>query len=414
MPKVHLQDGRIVNFPEGMPPEQITAEVTKLTSTATPSQPERGFVGRAVDFVKAHPAEVGAMAGGIAAVPLTGGASLLPAIAAAGLGGAGGAGVGMLAGAMGGSPNIPKTAGGVLRTMGTQGALQAGAELGGRGVQAGLKAGAGRLYQSVLKPTVAAREEYPNLVETALQHGVPVSKGGAEKAGELASESKSAADRMVAARAAQPRAPMIDPRDAVAGITRAVRNVKDLPVARPQMKAIGDYGRQYLAEHPSPVNLVTAQRAVRATDRYFDPAYRATIDRGNPITSGQTAAAIGINDETRQLLRGAVPGLQRQNAKTSALMGLKEAVERRAGQQGNLSAVGMQHLINAMLGTGVGAIGGQKKGLGTFAAMEALTNPAVASRLAIHGAKASRVPMSHALRAALLAQLAGQSAEEGR
>ncbi len=31
MPKVHLPDGRIVNFPDGMPPEQISAAVAKLS-----------------------------------------------------------------------------------------------------------------------------------------------------------------------------------------------------------------------------------------------------------------------------------------------------------------------------------------------------------------------------------------------
>lgn len=366
----------------------------------------KDLASRGLNFVKQHPAETGAMVGGMAAVPLTGGASLLPAMAAAGLGGAGGAGLGMIAGAVGGSPNIPTTSGGVLRTMGEQGALQAGAEAGGRAVQGVLRSGAGRLYQSVLKPTLAARIENPNLVKTALQNAIPVSAGGVDKAGQLIGDSMGKADALVQDAASLPNTG-IDPRRAVGGITQAVKDVRGLPVARPQMQAIGDYGRQYLAEHPGPLSLPDAQASVRATDKFYNPAYRATMDRGNPITSGQTAAALGINNETRGLLRDAVPGLKGQNAVTQGLAGVRDAVERRTGQLGNNSVMGMQHAINAGVGGLVGTTEGGKSGLGTFAAMEALTNPAIASRLAIGAFKGASFPMSQAMRAALLAQLAG-------
>lgn len=366
-------------------------------------------------LAREHPAETGALVGGALAAPLTGGASIPAAMMAAGLGGAGGAGLGMIGGAAAGSPHVPTTPTGVLGEMAAQGAMQAGGE--GAGQVAGrlLKAGASRLYQSVLKPTLAARREFPNLVATGLEHGIPVSSHGAEQAGELVGQSKAAADQLVADAAARPGAATVDPRQAVGGITEAVKQVKDLPVARPQMKAIGDYGRQYLAEHPRQLSLTEAQKAVRATDRFYDPAYRATMDRGNAITSGQTAAAVGINDATRGILRRSVPGLQEQNAVTSGLHGLQSAVERRAGEQGNRSAVGMQHLINAGIGAGTGLVGGKEKGLGTFAAMEAFTNPAIASRLAIGGARASALPfaqMARMVRAAILARLANQTQSE--
>lgn len=362
----------------------------------------------ALRTIRDHPVETGAMIGGIAAVPLTGGASLVPAMAAAGLGGAGGAGLGLMVKGARGDVDTPATATGVLRTMGEQGAGQAAMEGGGRMISGALRMAAKRVYQGLLKPTQAARLENPNLVQTALANKIPVSAGGAERAGNLVGESMGKADALVAAKAAQPNAPMIDPRQAVGGITTAVRDVKDLPVARPQMKAIGEYARQYMAEHPSPIAVTDAQRAVRATDKFFNPAYRATMDRGNAVTSGSTAAALGINNETRGLLRQAVPGLQKQNAVTSGLVGVRDAVERRAGQQGNLSPVGMQHLINAGIAGGVGGTFGGDKGLGTFAAMEALTNPAIGSRLAIGGNMAASLPWAQAVRAAVMAKLAGE------
>lgn len=391
------------------------------SSATTPARDGRAVLGDAVmNFgkgvlrtVRDHPVESAATAGAMAAVPLTGGASLLPAMAAAGLGGAGGAGLGLMVKGARGDADTPNTAGGVLGTMGEQGAVQAAMEGGGRMISGMLRSGASRLYQGLLKPTQAARLDNPNLVQTALANRIPVSAGGAEKAGDLVGESMGKADALVAAKAAEPNAPMIDPRRAIGGIANAVRDVKDLPVARPQMRAIGDYGRQYLAEHPGPIAVTDAQRAVRATDKFFNPAYRATMDRGNAITSGSTAAALGINNETRGLLRQAVPGLQEQNAVTSGLVGVRDAVERRAGQQGNLSPVGMQHLINAGIGGGVGAVGGKDKGLSTFAAMEALTNPAIGSRLAIGGHMAAGLPWAQAVRAAVMARLAGDDQPTG-
>ena len=304
-----------------------------------------------------------------------------------------------------------------LKGAGTQAVVQAGAEVGGRVMGAGLRTGGKRLYQGMLKPSVAARREYPNLIQTGLDHAIPISKGGAEKASRLAEGSRDAADALVADRQAflqrlGPQAATIDPKQAVGGIAKAVQDVKELPVARPQMEAIGEYGRQYLKEHQRPLSLTQAQSGVRATDKFYNSAYRSTMDRGNPVTAGNTAAALGINNETRNLLRARVPGLQTQNAKTSALHGIQEAVDARTSQQGNLSPVGMQHLINAGIGSGVGAVGGTDKGIGTFALMEALTNPAIASRLAIGLAKSGSGNVTpQAIRQALLGLMASHAVE---
>jgi hypothetical protein len=110
-------------------------------------------------------------------------------------------------------------------------------------------------------------------------------------------------------------------------------------------------------------------------------------------------------------LRQAVPGLKEQNAKTQALAGVKEAVERRTGQQSNLSPIPMRHLISAGLGGSVGAIGGTDKGMETFAASELLSNPSTGSRIAIGMNRASGAPWNQAVRAALLALLASREQE---
>lgn len=293
-----------------------------------------------------------------------------------------------------------------------QGGVQGGAEVGAGLVGKLLTKGGSRLYQSALKPTKAAREEYPTIVQTGLKAAIPVSRGGAEKAAGLVTKSKAAADALVADRQAflqrlDPNAAMIDPTQAVGGITSAVNEVKQLPVARPQMQVIGDYGRAYLREHPQSISLTDAQAGVRATDRFYNSAYRATMDRGNPVTAGNTAAALGINNETRNLLRARVPGLTEQNAKTSVMHGVQEAVDRRIGGLGNNNVVGMHHAISGVLGGGAAALGGRDKGLETFAIAEALTNPAIASRLAIAAGKAgSSGASAQAIRQALISLMA--------
>jgi hypothetical protein len=73
----------------------------------------------------------------------------------------------------------------------------------------------------------------------------------------------------------------------------------------------------------------------------------------------------------------------------------------------------MRHLINAGVSGGVGAVGGTDKGVGTFALLEALTNPAVASRVAIAAAKSgSTAPTAQAIRQALVSLMASHAVDE--
>lgn len=401
-------DGRRFVLTGDHPPTEDEARsaigIKPVASHEQAKAPERTWADTAKDLLPT--------AGGVAGGVIGGAAGPVGAVAGAGLGGMWGEAM-----RKGLSPDtgqsVPEAAGDVA----AQGAIQAGSEVGGRVIGAGLKAGAGRLYQSALKPTMAARAEYPNLVKTGLAEAIPVSKGGAEKAAGLVTKSKGAADTLVSDRQTflqrlGPQAATIDPKQAVGGITKAVQDVQELPVARPQMQAIGDYGRAYIREHPQPISLTDAQSSIRATDRFYNSAYRATMDRGNPVTAGNTAAALGINDETRALLRARVPGLVEQNANTSALHGVQEAVERRTSGLGNNNVVGMHHAISGVLGGGAAAIGGRDKGLETFAIAEALTNPAIASRLAIGAAKAGSSGVSaQALRQALISLMASHAVE---
>lgn len=130
MPRVHLPDGRIVNFPDGMPEGDIAKAVASLADPnagepAKDDGPDHGQrtlrqlawrmgVGgkNLAQSAKNHPGTAGAMAASLVAAPFTGGLSVPAAIAAEGAIGAGGAvaGHGVKAGLTGESASLGEIA----------------------------------------------------------------------------------------------------------------------------------------------------------------------------------------------------------------------------------------------------------------------------------------------------------------
>jgi len=166
---------------------------------------------------KAHPVESLATAGALAAVPLTGGASagLLPAIAAAGLGGAGGAGLGIIKRQL--DTGVPERPLDVAQEMATQGAYQAAGEGAGGLVARGATALAPKIYGAALGASKTLRTKLPNLVQRGLDEGLAITKRGGEQALELMMASKAKADELVAAAEAAGRFPRIKAREVTKG-----------------------------------------------------------------------------------------------------------------------------------------------------------------------------------------------------
>ena len=203
MPRVHLPDGRIVNFPDGMSETDIAQAMADLAGPSKPAEmapQEPSMLSRlgqaaynaspiaaaktALGLAKEHPIETGALIGGAVAAPLTGGASIPAAMAAAGLGGAGGAGLGMIANAAGGNAEGPTTARGVLGRMASEGAMQAGGEGVGQAASKLLTLGARGAYRVALAPTQKVLGKYGDIVGEGLDTATPVSKAGLVKAGQ--------------------------------------------------------------------------------------------------------------------------------------------------------------------------------------------------------------------------------------
>lgn len=137
-----------------------------------------------------HPMETGAAIGGIAGAPMTGGTSLLPSLAATGLGGMAGAGLGMTADAIrqyfGGDPSgdqLPSTPSGVAKHMIDQGGIQMAGELGGRAISSTLKGGANLLMNETVPSEIAKDFSGVNIGDVLNRHAInPTTEGGAAKA----------------------------------------------------------------------------------------------------------------------------------------------------------------------------------------------------------------------------------------
>ncbi|PYR93249.1 MAG: hypothetical protein DMF84_09645 [Acidobacteria bacterium] len=148
-------------------------------------------------YAKDHPAAAGAMAGSALAAPLTGGMSVPAAMAAVGVGGAGGAAYGQLA--KGAATDDYGTPGGNAREIATEGGLSALGEGSARAVGAGarrigpiLRDQAVSAYSRMLKPTKDAiqsmtqygatlPERAHNVAAAILDEGVNITQAGARK-----------------------------------------------------------------------------------------------------------------------------------------------------------------------------------------------------------------------------------------
>ena len=161
-----------------------------------------GFIRKAGRTAAENPVATGALVGAGLAAPFTGGGSLPLAswavpVVAAGLGGAGGAGAGMVYGAASGNSReaIPSTAAGVVSGMAKQGAIQGATEGAGAVAQAGLRLAGRGLYRTATRFPAKLTEKYGDLVGKGLEEGIPV--GGSRIAQERMAASKGATDALV-------------------------------------------------------------------------------------------------------------------------------------------------------------------------------------------------------------------------
>lgn len=401
------------------------AQSSAAPSAMTPPTPPQGDLGRYAgykkigDFVTGalksayhHPIETGGALGATAAVAATAPVSLPAALLAAGLGGIGGAGLGLIKNAAapaGGVPEAsPTTALGVAKEMGKQGAINAAFEGGGRAGLAGMKA-AKNLYLRSLKPTKAVLESAPafrtggqeaarqELATTALKERAPVGGAGVEKVrGRIDDLNQQIADRL---NEADMNGMLVDPQDVVTRASDAKWRFANQVAPQADLAAIDKVIADFMT-HPSfkgdaaaaIMTLPEAQAMKQGTYRVLGG--KAYGEVGSASSEAQKAIARGLKEE----IAAKAPAVGPLNAQESRLITLEKALQDRARTAG--------HADPFKLGEQVLAAGAQPK-----AALLGLINrPGILSRGAIGLNDLSRaynaIPgKAAAMRAALMTML---------
>lgn len=345
----------------------------------------------AMRAIREHPVQTGAIAGGLVAAPLTGGGSIPASMAAAGLGAAGGAGLGIAARQL--DTGVPESAGHTVRTMAAEGLAGAAGEGAGRVASKGLELAGRGLYRAALLPINQVLGKHGDVVKTGLKHAVPVSaKAGVPKAAAIRGartaakkEALNAADERVLFRAK--------------GITDDALSQLDDRAISLDLAGEGDPSavfqkRMDVFAAKNPDGTLTPSRLERIKSTLDDRnglAYQKLRKR-EPLTPKEDAR-MALTHAASRAQESAVPRYREMNKDIMDAVGLEKAIQRRTTGSG-----GNQGLENAMAMLG---------GASALPARIAMLPP-VLSRIGIGTYKASGVPFNDALKTALIAALGQQ------
>lgn len=399
MPKRIEFNGQVHEFPDDFTDADIAAA---LDSGGPPTSqqsttPMGGWLPTAGGMV----GSLVGTAGGALLTPLMGPAGIMAGrTLGAGLGGALGKGAEMFL------DDKPDSFSDVASQMGGAGLQQGGAELAGGMLGKAVGKFAPRLMQSALKPSKAIRNEFGNVAETAVKRGIPISKGGERKVGKLIEASANKTNAAIS-QAQNAGARPIAMQDVVPSLQAVAQKVAKEPLdAGAKLQDISDIGGRLLQQHPNPIPLTEAQAMKQAAQRVATQGYKA-VNAGNAINSVTPDANMAIARGLREQIEQRVPSVAGLNAETQGLMGVERSLEDALGRISNNQPIGMNALIASGVGGGAYAASGDPGlGGGVGLGIMALTNPYLASRLAIGAGKAAPAigQLPNAARAAALLQ----------
>ena len=380
-------------------------------------------------FAKANPVQAGAIAGGLASAPFTGGMSIPASMGLAGLGAAGGAAYGQLAkGATTGDFGTPS---GNAAQIAKEGALGAGGEGFGRAAGQALRFAGRVVYKSALRPAMALQRDFGDIAATGLREGVPVTDAGAarvtEQLGDLGNKTRGIlaakdAERPIVRGYLPPAqgvelgsAPihptMPDLRDARSagvlmrdlpptpgggapaqmvapaeiaqrGLGAARSDLSNRALAGDALDEIGALENRFLSQRTRPMSLVDTQAMKQAEQELADSAYKAQA-MGHPVNGVETQFHRGIARGSREAIEQRAPEVAPLNQQAQKLIGLKLALED-AGRRNIPSVWGLRSLLGDFM-------------------------PAASSRAGIAADRAGQyAPLPASFKTALIAALGGQ------
>lgn len=347
MPKYQVTlDGKTFVVEGDRPPSEAEArqalgDYLKTSTSQKPSGPTPTFtdpnplnrIGRfAMDVVKAHPVAAGAIGGSLLAAP-TGGASLLGAAAASGLGAAGGAGAAIAGRQL--ATGKPESGTATAKTMGTEAVAGAAGEGAGRAVGGALKLLGRGAYRVALAPTQQVLGKYGDVVGHGLETATPVSKGGLEKA--TASKIARIGEKKMALSKADQRvgfsANAITDEAAKPLAAHATKQVRaGLPDPTPEFT---ERLAQFKAANPNGSLTPSSLDEIKGTiDDTLGGAYRKV--RGREPVTGTEQGGMELSKAISRAQESAVPQYRQMNRAIMDDEGLRRAIERRTlGSGGN-------------------------------------------------------------------------------
>lgn len=336
-------------------------------------------------FVKNNPAQAGAIAGGLAAAPLTGATSLIPAMAASGLGAAGGAGVGLAAQQI--ATGKPQTAGNVAGTMAKEGALAVTGEGIGRGLTTIAGKVAPKIARAVMKPSKSLQNEFgaDNLTDAFLAERVPVGQSGTITA--RAKDSAATADKMIAEAESGGSGPV-----SLRSVAQELRPVVDKAKTRIRLGQADETPtivgrlRAMRGANPEGIPLTVAQEMKREAQGMAERGFRAA-DSGNVLNDLGAHADKAVATGLRQGIEARVPGVRDVNANTQRLIGLEQALTDAEARNPGLVGINPLQWLGSMF-------------------------PGVGSRVAFGANAASKAPAGQLLQATLLSLLGATESPE--
>jgi len=196
-----------------------------------------------------------------------------------------------------------------------------------------------RMYQGALKPTKAVVDKTPGgeraLAETGIREGINVSRGGLQKTNNLIS----ALDAQVS-QAIQGSGATV-PRDAVMRrLADPVRVFRDQVNPLSDLRRIADVGRGFRRTAPQQIPVEQAHALKRGTYRAQGKKYG---QQAGAEVEAEKALARGLKEEIAQ----AVPEVAPLNARESALLQLRKALDDATRRTGNRDAIGLTDIIAA-------------------------------------------------------------------
>jgi len=324
------------------PPDPAPGFLDRMGALA--SNPGAGKAAQAgaalMSYVGKNPVQAGAMAGGLATAPFTGGLSIPAAMAATGMASAAGAGAGALTKqAVTGEadPNLGQT-------MAVQGALGAGGEGVGQVVGRGAAMLGKGLYRAAALP-IKQFGKYGDQIQQGLDRGVLVSQGGLAKATRL----KDAAQTTKAdALALRGRLGVVHDAGAIARDAGGPLAADAAKMSRAgygdRSGAYADQLSEFVAQNPQGSLTPTALDEVKQTwDNAAGPAFQKM--RMKESLSPSDRYTVEMTGAARRAQESAVPGYTAMNREIMTNEGLRRMVNRRVNPT---AGGGNQGLENAM------------------------------------------------------------------